>query len=255
MEDGAHQQSGNNVELRTLVLECSNTVLTSLLGLTGSPGPSQMPDAFADKINTQYADLDSCDYIGALSYPSRLRLPKTYQQLVEENKNIQPQVLQPPSIRLNDDVFKEEEDQEGAGCKDDDDDNDSGTSITSGVTEGPEMERDRRELMESVDQDLQDDASSVMDRFESNANGVHCSHVDLEREAARQFLKDLQSFLPSLNAHRSPLEVDMAIQQFASDYCEGKLTIELLVCSQFSSISVEQNRGRPAWCTTRTAFT
>ena len=32
--------------------------------------------------------LFSCDYIGALSYPSRLRMPKTYAQLVHEQQNL-----------------------------------------------------------------------------------------------------------------------------------------------------------------------
>lgn len=40
--------------------------------------------------------------------------------------------------------------------------------------------------------------------------------------SARKFLQDLQGFLPRLNALRSPLEVDLALQKFASDYCQGK---------------------------------
>ena len=45
--------------------------------------------------------------------------------------------------------------------------------------------------------------------------------VDLERLAARKFLQDLQTFLQGLNFLRSPLEVDMAIQSFASNYCQS----------------------------------
>lgn len=56
---------------------------------------------------------------------------------------------------------------------------------------------------------------------------MRSSHVDSERLAARQFLKDLQTFLPSLGYHRSPLEVDIALQQFASNYCEGDFYILL----------------------------
>jgi len=49
-------------------------------------------------------------------------------------------------------------------------------------------------------------------------------HVDTERMAARKLLKDLQSFLRTLNFFRSPLEVDLAIQEFASDYCQSNAT-------------------------------
>ena len=50
---------------------------------------------------------------------------------------------------------------------------------------------------------------------------VCSNHIDLERLAARNFLLDLKTFLPSLHHLRSPFEVDINIQKFASDYCEG----------------------------------
>ena len=53
-----------NVELRTIVLTCANTLLTSLLSLTGSPSAAQISDTFVEKINLLYDDLESCDYIG-----------------------------------------------------------------------------------------------------------------------------------------------------------------------------------------------
>jgi hypothetical protein len=54
----------DNVELRTIVLTCANTLLTSLLSLTGSPTSVQISDSFMEKINLLYDDLESCDYIG-----------------------------------------------------------------------------------------------------------------------------------------------------------------------------------------------
>jgi hypothetical protein len=54
----------DNVELRTIVLTCANTLLTSLLSLTGSPTSVQISDSFMEKINLLYGDLESCDYIG-----------------------------------------------------------------------------------------------------------------------------------------------------------------------------------------------
>jgi len=61
MEDGARSQE---LELRKLVLECSDKILESLLVLTSCPGQAQMSDAFVTKINLLYLDMDSCDYIG-----------------------------------------------------------------------------------------------------------------------------------------------------------------------------------------------
>lgn len=54
----------DSVELRTIVLTCANTLLTSLLSLTASPTSVQMSDSFMEKINLLYDDLQSCDYIG-----------------------------------------------------------------------------------------------------------------------------------------------------------------------------------------------
>lgn len=51
-------------ELRTLVLECTNKIMDSLLSLAGSPGSAQISDDFVDKINQLYFDLESSDYIG-----------------------------------------------------------------------------------------------------------------------------------------------------------------------------------------------
>ena len=44
----------------------------------------------------------------------------------------------------------------------------------------------------------------------------------MDRQAARKFLRDLELFIAGLCSLRSPLEVDLALQKFASDYCEGK---------------------------------
>lgn len=46
--------------------------------------------------------------------------------------------------------------------------------------------------------------------------------LDGERENARQFTKTLLAFLPSLFQLRSVLEVDEALQEFSSKYCQGE---------------------------------
>ena len=61
MEESAKSEKP---ELRTIVLECTNKILDSLLSLTGSPGPGHISDDFVEKINQLYSDLESSDYIG-----------------------------------------------------------------------------------------------------------------------------------------------------------------------------------------------
>ncbi len=62
--DGMEESMQTDNELRTIVLTCANTLLTSLLSLTGSPTSVQISDSFMEKINLLYDDLESCDYIG-----------------------------------------------------------------------------------------------------------------------------------------------------------------------------------------------
>ena len=57
---------------------------------------------------------------------------------------------------------------------------------------------------------------------------LRSNHVDMERQAARKFLRDLELFIAGLGNLRSPLEVDLALQQFASDYCEGIYFLEFI---------------------------
>lgn len=63
----------DNVELRTIVLSCTNTLLTSLLSLTGSPSSIQISSSFVEKINLLYDDLESCDYIGNYTTATQCR--------------------------------------------------------------------------------------------------------------------------------------------------------------------------------------
>lgn len=158
MEESA-QQSDNCPELKSLVLSCTNAVLSSLLSLSGSPGPGQMSDAYAEKINSLYLDMESCDYIGALSYPSRLRLPKTYQQLLESSSSSsnQQNVIEQHQLP----TMSEEQNEE--------DQDDSGTSTTSGVTEGPEG-MDQKDLNHECELVDQEEVDSV-ERFEASNNG------------------------------------------------------------------------------------
>ena len=51
-------------ELKHMIIICCNGILQSLLDLTNCPTHQFLPDAFMEKINSLYPDLESCDYIG-----------------------------------------------------------------------------------------------------------------------------------------------------------------------------------------------
>lgn len=50
---------------------------------------------------------------------------------------------------------------------------------------------------------------------------VEC--VDMERQNARHFMSALVSLLPSLLSLRTSIQVDEALQEFASKYCQGEV--------------------------------
>lgn len=63
---------------------------------------------------------------------------------------------------------------------------------------------------------------------------IPAESVDVERQNARYFMNALLAFLPSLLPLRSSIEVDQALQDFASKYCQGKAVVALCpVVSQF----------------------
>lgn len=70
-------------------------------------------------------------FTGALSYPTRLRMPKTYEQLLKD----QTSHVKPPTIAIDLSHLMEEEATETVV-------NDDNSSTTSGVTEGPEVVED-----------------------------------------------------------------------------------------------------------------
>lgn len=107
----------------------------------------------------------------------------------------------------------------------------------SSDTEGPPADG-------SADEAPQDDTSSLADghelalatererlRLERLPKCLHVGrqfaeecNVDVERHNARLFFKTLrQDLLPSVLGLRSNIEVDEALQNFASDYCQGRL--------------------------------
>lgn len=155
-------------------------------------------------------------------------MPKTYEQLLKD----QTSQSKPPAITVDVSHLMEEDVAEKTLS-----DNDDNASTTSGVTEGPEIVEEPETVGKEQESNIElfgnSDGYTVcalsmaidypisfqMTWF--HLSQARSDHVDLERLAARKFIEDLQSFIPSLNVWRSPLEVDLALQQFASEYCEG----------------------------------
>lgn len=157
-------------------------------------------------INALYEDLESCDYRGPLTYQSMARLPKTYREQLELLKK----------------TNGFESDSSGHGPSEDGDSTD---------TEGPQNESD----------DINEDNNSIDENDYALANERErlrleklpkCLHVgrqiaeecnvDVERHNARQFVKILRTDLITIVLNlRSNIEVDEALQSFASEYCQG----------------------------------
>ena len=59
---------------------------------------------------------------------------------------------------------------------------------------------------------------------------VRAEYIDVERQSARHFARSLNGLVRDLLALRSSVEVDAALQEFASKYCQGLSIIILHLC-------------------------
>ncbi|KAK0081887.1 hypothetical protein PV325_011414 [Microctonus aethiopoides] len=161
---------------------------------------------YTSTINALYDDLESCDYRGPLTYQSMARLPKTYREQLELMKKTN-------------------------GCESDSSGHGPSEDGESTDTEGPQNDSDY----------VNDDGNSIDDndyalenerermRLEKLPKCLHVGrqiaeecNVDVERHNARQFVKILRTdLIPSVLNLRSNIEVDEALQNFASEYCQG----------------------------------
>ncbi|XP_011297452.1 brefeldin A-inhibited guanine nucleotide-exchange protein 3 isoform X2 [Fopius arisanus] len=156
-------------------------------------------------INTLYENLESCDYRGPLTYQSMARLPKTYREQLELMKK----------------SSDSESDSSGHGPSEDGDSTD---------TEGPQNESDDVNEENSIDEhDYAIENEKERLRLEKLPKCLHVGrqaaeecNVDVERHNARQFVKILRTdLIPNVLNLRSNIEVDEALQSFASEYCQG----------------------------------
>nr|XP_034180603.1 brefeldin A-inhibited guanine nucleotide-exchange protein 3 isoform X1 [Osmia lignaria]XP_034180604.1 brefeldin A-inhibited guanine nucleotide-exchange protein 3 isoform X1 [Osmia lignaria] len=156
-------------------------------------------------INSLYEDLESCDYRGPLTYQSMARLPKTYREQLELLKK----------------GIGSDSESSGHGPSEDGDSTD---------TEGPQNESDEVQEENSLeDNDYAIENERERLRLEKLPKCLHVGrqvadecNVDVERHNARKFVKTLKSdLIPMVLSLRSNIEVDDALQNFASEYCQG----------------------------------
>ncbi|KAJ8686702.1 hypothetical protein QAD02_022496 [Eretmocerus hayati] len=187
-------------------------------------------------INSLYDDLESCDYRGPLTYQSMARLPKTYREQLE--------LMKKSSLSTGTGTGgTSDSDSSGHGPSEDGGD-DSTDTEGPGMTGSEDGVRTRRSPNnsgsspcptndEELDED-EDDSYALADekerlRLERLPKCLHLGrqqaqecNVDVERHNARKFFKTLKTeLLPKLVALRSNIEVDEALQNFASEHCQG----------------------------------
>jgi len=95
-------------------------------------------------------------------------------------------------------------------------------------TEGPQNESDEAQEENSLDDTTETECERL--RLKKLPKCLHVGrqvadecNVDVERHNARRFVKTLRSdLIPTVLTLRSNIEVDEALQNFASEYCQGK---------------------------------
>lgn len=155
-------------------------------------------------INSLHDDLESCDYRGPLTYQSMARLPKTYREQLELMKK----------------GNYSDSESSGHGPSEDGDSTD-----TEGPHESDEVNEDNS--IDDTDYSLANEREKL--RLERLPKCLHVGrqvaeecNVDVERHNARIFVKTLRSdLIPMVLSLRSNIEVDEALQNFASVYCHS----------------------------------
>ncbi|KAF4525743.1 hypothetical protein B566_EDAN002003 [Ephemera danica] len=221
--------------VRGASVACIVAMLGSLEELCTGKG---ITDKYADKINSLYKNLVNCDYQGPLTYQSMSRLPKHYQERIErERRMLQARCEE----RLAAAAARGEESDSSGIERGGEEERDAGgeedsSSTDSGDTEGPEEGFDHEnteldQLLEEAERQRMEEEASRLEKLPKTLlleDSRHCEvqseYVDVERSNARHFVKMIQSFLPSVMTLRSSIEVDSALQEFASKYCQGLLS-------------------------------
>uniref|UniRef100_A0A1B0FLI6 SEC7 domain-containing protein n=1 Tax=Glossina morsitans morsitans TaxID=37546 RepID=A0A1B0FLI6_GLOMM len=206
MEECAYSvNNGTNAESSLQAsVECMVALLQSLQVLcSGELTESMISNQIVGLVNSRFIQLKDADYTGPLTYQSMARLPAPYRDAIVE-------------FRQN--VFETSSSSESDG--DHHPENDA-VSNGSGDTEGPE-EEDRSTTSDDTSRTEQNrwpyshlDAPTMPVR----------SDIDTDRQHAKDFAKALcTDLVPKLLRLRSTIEVDEAIQEFASAVCQENST-------------------------------
>lgn len=67
---------------------------------------------------------------------------------------------------------------------------------------------------------------------------VRNGYAEKEKENAQHFVSTLQDLLPSILRIKSSISVDIALQEFASNYCDGMLWF--MLSKRFRNVSDEK---------------
>ncbi|XP_039275830.1 brefeldin A-inhibited guanine nucleotide-exchange protein 3 [Nilaparvata lugens] len=180
-------------------------------------------ERYCEKINAIYPSLKNCDYRGPVTYESMARLPRLYRERMEREW---------AGVGVG----------AGAGEASDGEGGNSSRSSSSGVlssahssgqTEGPEDEfrlddSDMEELVAEAERKKEEREALRLEKLPKTLNfddntttRTAADSFDAERQNAREFVVALNNLLPTLLSLRSSIQVDEAIQEFSSKYCQG----------------------------------
>uniref|UniRef100_A0A0A9Y3X5 Brefeldin A-inhibited guanine nucleotide-exchange protein 3 n=1 Tax=Lygus hesperus TaxID=30085 RepID=A0A0A9Y3X5_LYGHE len=180
--------------LISATVSCVETLLVTLLTISKGQAINHV---YVTKINFLYPTLKHADYKGALTYQTLLRLPKLYRDTVGVSEKGMAEAI-------------EREEADGMS-KDSSDD-------CSDVTDDEQHHDSDEDEVNSIPPTIgfPDTLGNVMsEKIYSKDKG------DSERDHARHFFRTLMEFLPSLQNLKYTMEVDDALQKFASQYCQG----------------------------------
>ncbi|XP_050677037.1 brefeldin A-inhibited guanine nucleotide-exchange protein 3 [Leptidea sinapis] len=190
-----------NPEVVAAAVECVVSLLDALEKLCSSPAEFITEDA-AKLILEYWVKLQDADYTGPLTYQTLARLPSPYRDVVA--------VLQ------------------SSDSKNDSSDTSGPENLSSGSEVEADSDVDNVFLPSRTNNPTSDQKQRHMDTVKvvpKTLNLGRCTvtecNVDLERHNARQFVKTLQNtLLPKLINLRTCIEVDEAMQEFASKCCQ-----------------------------------
>lgn len=187
-------------------VECIVELLKSLQVLSGGEfDATVLSNPAVEAIRARYERLSDVDYSGPLTYQSMSRLPIPYRDAVAVLR--QSGGFENSSASDSDDVDQHVDAEVG--------------SNNSGDTEGPEEENQTSGDDDRQDEEMEGHGSSWPYSNADLAGPKVKPDGDVDRKHAREFARAItQELMPKLIKLRSSMEVDEAMQEFASGICQ-----------------------------------